>query len=132
MKNTTTTAPITITEKLKWLENRYWKFGDEENLADNLFDLYEVDDDGRMTSQPRRDPLTGETRGLMVLGASGNGKTALLKRALRVDSILTKFRINHDGTTLFSNHSIGTAVMQLECSAWPLASNSMGVIHPTG
>jgi hypothetical protein len=101
MKNTTTTAPITITEKLKWLENRYWKFGDEENLADNLFDLYEVDDDGRMTSQPRRDPLTGETRGLMVLGASGNGKTALLKRALRVDSILTKFRINHDGTTLF-------------------------------
>jgi hypothetical protein len=31
-----------------------------------------------------------------------------------------------------SNHSIGTAVMQLECSAWPSTSNSMGVIHPAG
>jgi Fur family ferric uptake transcriptional regulator len=30
------------------------------------------------------------------------------------------------------NHSIGTAVMQLECSAWPSTSNSMGVIHPAG
>jgi UDP-2,4-diacetamido-2,4,6-trideoxy-beta-L-altropyranose hydrolase len=30
------------------------------------------------------------------------------------------------------NHSIGTAVMQLECSAWPSASNSTGVIHPAG
>lgn len=70
-------------------------------MADHLFDLYETDDNGQMTSQPRRDPLTGETKGLMVLGASGNGKTALLMRALRADPVLTEFRIGHGGTTLF-------------------------------
>lgn len=37
----------------------------------------------------------------MVLGASGNGKTALLKRALRVDSVLTEFKIDQGGNTLF-------------------------------
>jgi hypothetical protein len=30
------------------------------------------------------------------------------------------------------NRSIDTAVMQLECSAWPSASNSTAVVHPTG
>lgn len=101
MNEKTTIDPVTITEKLKWLKNRYWKFGEEDSLADHLFDLYETDDNGQMTSQPRRDPLTGETKGLMVLGASGNGKTALLMRALRADPVLTEFTIDHGGTTLF-------------------------------
>nr|WP_321507694.1 TniB family NTP-binding protein [uncultured Celeribacter sp.] len=101
MNYTTTISPETITEKLQWLKDRYWKFGEEDTLADHLFDLYEVDDEGRMTAEPRRDPLTGETKGLMVLGASGNGKTALLKRALRVDPVLTPFKIDQGGNTLF-------------------------------
>ena len=93
--------PTTITEKLAWLENRYWKFGEEERLDDHLADLFEVDDDGQRTAEPVYDPLTDETRGLMVLGASGNGKTALVKRLLRVDPVLTKFEINQGGNTLF-------------------------------
>nr|WP_279512643.1 TniB family NTP-binding protein [Fluviibacterium aquatile] len=97
----TTTHPVTITEKLQWLENRYWKFGEEENLDDHLHDIFEVDDDGQRTAQPRLDPLTRETRGLMVLGASGNGKTALLMRALRADAVLTEFKIDQGGNTLF-------------------------------
>ncbi|MEG3662714.1 TniB family NTP-binding protein [Celeribacter halophilus] len=101
MKDMTTSTPVTISEKLGWLKHRYWKFGDEENFDDYLMDLYEVDDDGRMTAEPCCDPLTGETKGLMVLGASGNGKTALLKRALRVDSVLTEFKIDQGGNTLF-------------------------------
>lgn len=101
MNKTATITPETITEKLQWLKDRYWKFGEEDTLADHLFDLYEVDDDGRMTAEPRCDSLTGETKGLMVLGASGNGKTVLLKRALRVDSVLTEFKIDQGGNTLF-------------------------------
>ena len=93
--------PTTITEKLDWLKNRYWKFGEEERLDDHLTDLFEVDDDGQRTAEPVYDPLNDETRGLMVLGASGNGKTALLKRALRVDPVLTQFKINQGGNTLF-------------------------------
>lgn len=95
------TEPTTITEKLAWLENRYWKFGEEERLDDHLTDLFKVDDDGQRTAEPVYDPLNDETRGLMVLGASGNGKTALVKRLLRVDPVLTKFKINQGGNTLF-------------------------------
>ena len=68
----------TIPEKLAWLEERYWRFGQDDVLSGYLEDLFEVDDDGRMTSSPRCDPLTGETSGLMLLGGSGDGKTALL------------------------------------------------------
>lgn len=93
--------PTTITEKLAWLGDRYWKFGAEDELEDHLTDLFEVDDDGLRTAEPLYDPLNDETRGLMVLGASGNGKTALLKRALRVDPVLTKFKVDQGGNTLF-------------------------------
>ncbi|MCU9847816.1 TniB family NTP-binding protein [Defluviimonas sp. WL0024] len=101
MNETTSIRPFTITEKLDWLENRYWKFGQDDTLADHLHDLYEVDDEGQMTAQPRRDPLTGETKGLMVLGGSGNGKTALLMRTLRADPVLTEFKVDKPGNTLF-------------------------------
>ncbi|TDE34829.1 TniB family NTP-binding protein [Antarcticimicrobium sediminis] len=101
MNETTTISPATITEKLAWLELRYWKFGQDDTLADHLYDLYEFDNEGFMTPQPRRDPLTGETKGLMVLGGSGNGKTALLKRTLRADPVLREFKIDEGGNTLF-------------------------------
>ncbi|MBY6202840.1 TniB family NTP-binding protein [Maritalea mobilis] len=91
----------TISAKLVWLRDRYWRFGQEETLDDALLDLFEVDDEGQMTDEPRRDPLTGETEGLMVLGMSGGGKTALLKRTLRANPILTEFSIDEPGNTLF-------------------------------
>lgn len=37
----------------------------------------------------------------MVLGPSGNGKTALMMRALRVDPVLTQFKIDQGGNTLY-------------------------------
>lgn len=101
MSETTPRSPVTIREKLEWLEHRYWRFGQDETLSDHLHDLFEVDDDGQMMAQPRRDPLTGETNGLMVLGPSGYGKTALLMRTLRADPVLTEFRIDEGGNTLF-------------------------------
>lgn len=95
------TTPKTITEKIAWLEARYWRFGIEDELEDQLFDLFEIDDDGAMTAKPRIDPLSGESRGLMVLGRSGDGKTALLKRMLRVNPVLTEATECHEGNTLY-------------------------------
>ena len=49
-------------------------------------------------------PLTGEIKGLMVLGGSGQGKTAQLKRLLRTNTVLTKFKYVDDlpsGNTLY-------------------------------
>ncbi|WP_167360257.1 TniB family NTP-binding protein [Sulfitobacter dubius] len=94
-------SPASISEKLAWLEDRYWKFGEEENFDDHLLDLFNVDDEGRRTAEPRFDPLTGETKGMMVLGASGNGKTALMRRALRADEILKEFEVDQGGNTLY-------------------------------
>lgn len=69
----------TINEKFDWLANRYWKFGQDDLFMSYLEDLYEVDAEGQITATPRRDPLTGETRGLMLLAGSGSGKTATVK-----------------------------------------------------
>jgi hypothetical protein len=101
MNEVTQITPATITDKIDWVEGRYWKFGEEESLDDHLHDLFRVDDGGQRTAEPRFDPLNRETKGLMVLGASGNGKTALLMRALRVDPVLTEFKIDQGGNTLF-------------------------------
>ncbi|CUH77908.1 hypothetical protein TRM7557_01642 [Tritonibacter multivorans] len=98
---TQTATPTTTTEKTAWLEARYWRFGMEDELEDQLVDLFEIDDNGAMTAQPRVDPLTGESRGLMVLGRFGDGKTALLKRMLRVNPVLTEATEGHEGNTLY-------------------------------
>lgn len=98
---TATVRPTTITEKTAWLEARYWRFGMEDELEDQLFDLFEINDEGAMTARPRIDPLTGESGGLMVLGRSGDGKTALLKRMLRMDPVLTEMTDTQEGNTLY-------------------------------
>ena len=98
---TTNENPSTISEKAAWLETRYWRFGLEEDLEDQLFDLFETEDNGQMTSQPRIDPLNGESAGLMVLGRSGDGKTALLKRTLRKSPVLHELKEDLEGNTLF-------------------------------
>jgi len=92
---------MTIPQKLNWLQDRYWRFGQDEAFEDHLRDLYDVDDNGLMTANPRRDPLTDETAGLMVLGGTGNGKSAMLKRALRANPVLTEFSVENPGNTLF-------------------------------
>lgn len=96
-----TQTPTTITEKTAWLAARYWRFGLEDDLDDQLVDLFEVNDESEMTAQPRIDPLTGESRGLMVLGRSGDGKTALLQRMLRVNPVLTEVTESQAGNTLY-------------------------------
>lgn len=96
-----TATPTTITEKTAWLKARYWRFGMEDKLEDHLRDLFEIDDEGDMTDRPRIDPLTGESGGLMVLGRSGDGKTALLKRMLRVNPVLTEMTDKQAGNTLY-------------------------------
>ncbi|MCV2894568.1 TniB family NTP-binding protein [Lentibacter sp. XHP0401] len=101
MNDTSPIFPVTISEKLDWLAQRYLRFGQDETLSDYLYDLFDVDDEGQMTAQPRRDPLTGETKGLMVLGGSGNGKTALLERTLRKSPVLTEFKREEGGNTLY-------------------------------
>ncbi|MFE3837568.1 AAA family ATPase [Pseudogemmobacter sonorensis] len=97
----TRTTLTTLTEKLEWLEGRYWKFGHDTRFEEALADLYEVDDDGQMTGCPRRDSLTGETRGLMLLADSGSGKSAAMRRALRMLPALTDAREIEGGNTLF-------------------------------
>ena len=139
-------TPVSISEKLEWLEHRYWKFGEEENFDDYLLDLFEVDDEGRRTEEPRFDPLTRETKGLMVLGASGNGKTALMRRALRVDPILTEFGIDQGGNTLYITVPPEASIKKLAeiilaktgytkvhaklraADAWELARHRFGVV----
>ncbi|MBB3996006.1 type II secretory pathway predicted ATPase ExeA [Sulfitobacter undariae] len=100
MTDTTSITPVTIPEKLKWLDDRYWRFGQDEMMSDFVEDLFDVDEQGQMTGEPRRDPLTGETKGLMVLGGSGSGKTAMLQRMLRKSPVLTKFKDDLTGNTL--------------------------------
>ena len=44
--NATVSIPrSTISEKLDWLEHRYWRFGQDESLSGHLHDLYNVDDE---------------------------------------------------------------------------------------
>jgi hypothetical protein len=99
--NAATLATATIPEKLTWLGERYWKFGRDDALADYLCDLYDVDEEGGMTAEPRRDPLTGETRGLMVLAKSGSGKTAMFMRAMRNSKVLNDTDKGSSRNTLF-------------------------------
>lgn len=100
MLKTPTTKPETIPEKTNWLNNRYWKFGQDAELADHLEDLFEPDEYGQMTAQPSVDPLTGETGGVMLIAGSEWGKTALIKRTLRASSILTEHTEHQAGNTL--------------------------------
>lgn len=146
MTDTTTVPMDTISAKLKWLDDRYWRFGQEEVLDDALLDLFEVDDAGQMTAQPRRDPLTGETEGLAILGTSGGGKTALLKRTLRVNPILTEFSVESPGNTLFITAPPEASIKKLaeiilertgykkidprlrSADAWEMARHRLGIV----
>ncbi|OCX65732.1 hypothetical protein BFP70_08660 [Thioclava sp. SK-1] len=81
--NSTLNADATTPEKINWLGHRYFLLNRDAELKEKLSRLFASDADGHLTAVPKKDPLTGETRGLMVIGVSGAGKSALLKRTLR-------------------------------------------------
>lgn len=100
MSTLPTTLPETIPDKLNWLKDRYWKFGQDSELAGHLEGLFEPDEDGQMTAQPCIDPLTGEAKGVMLIAGSEWGKTALIRRALRSSRVLTEHHVDQPGNTL--------------------------------
>lgn len=94
-------ADATTPEKINWLGDRYFLLDRDAELKEKLSRLFASDDAGQLTSVPKLDSLTGETHGLMVIGASGAGKTALLKRTLRKLDIFTLAERNTAGNALY-------------------------------
>ncbi|MFT5796249.1 MAG: hypothetical protein ACI84R_000295 [Candidatus Azotimanducaceae bacterium] len=86
LKNSISPCSI-LTEKIKWLQESHWRFGRELRFLDLLTDIFTVDDCREVTLLPVRDPLINETMGIMLVAGSGNGKSALLNRAL--EKVLT-------------------------------------------
>lgn len=62
----------------RWLQDRYMKSDRDDDFIDALKEILETDADGNLTATPLRVGLPRDTRGLMVLGRSGYGKTSLL------------------------------------------------------
>ncbi len=77
-----------LSEKIDWLAERHWRFGREDRFEELLTDIFNVDDSGAITSDPKRDPLINETSGIMLLAGSGNGKSTLLGRTLERATVL--------------------------------------------
>ena len=94
-------AQMSAKEKKDWLADRYFKLERDDDLAEHLTDLLETDASGIITGDPIRDPLNGETNGLMLIGESGAGKSTLLRRTLARNPSLTLFTPETPGNTLF-------------------------------
>ena len=58
----------TAADKFTWLLDRYFRLDRDDTLIARLKSLFETNAQGHLTPTPLLDPLTGETRGLMVLG----------------------------------------------------------------
>jgi hypothetical protein len=70
MKTTAISKPTveaTAPERFAWLVDRYFRLDRNDALIERFRTLFEIDSAGELTPQPVLDPLTGETRGLMVL-----------------------------------------------------------------
>lgn len=91
----------TAPEKFAWLLDRYFRLDRDDALIERLESLFQTDAKGNLTPTPLLDPLTGETRGLMVLGNSGTGKSALIKRTLRTLPMFELAGRESDGNTLY-------------------------------
>lgn len=66
-----------------WLRERYLKNPRDDLLVETLGEILHTAPDGTLTANPIYLPLTRETRGLLVIGATGDGKTALIRRNLQ-------------------------------------------------
>lgn len=67
---------------LNWLRQRYMKNDRDIELDECLREILETDRDGNLTASPQHNGLIHEVRGLLTLGESRDGKTALLARNL--------------------------------------------------
>ena len=76
-------TPEILPDHLAWLEARYLRNARDDEVHDYLQEILEVGSDGTILPRPARDPLTGETAGLMVPGESGYGKSGMLVRNLK-------------------------------------------------
>lgn len=75
-------ASADIPTKLTWLEGKYLKTARDLDFQDYLREIMEIGPDGTILPRPAEDPLTGEKRGLAIIGGSNEGKSTLLKRNL--------------------------------------------------
>jgi Cdc6-like AAA superfamily ATPase len=74
--------PSDASASVKWLRERYMKTVRDPIFNDALEEILETDHDGRLTARPQRIGLIKETRGILVVGHTGDGKTALIRRNL--------------------------------------------------
>lgn len=69
-----------------WLRERYMKTARDQHFEDALTEILQCGPGGVLTATPQRIGLINETRGLLVIGATGDGKTAMIRRNLRYHS----------------------------------------------
>lgn len=67
----------------RWLGDRYMLNPRDDLLNAALAEILATSPGGTLTATPMRFDLVNETRGIMVYGESGSGKTALIRRNLR-------------------------------------------------
>ncbi|RRH77399.1 ATP-binding protein [Falsigemmobacter faecalis] len=68
--------------RVAWLEARYFKNQRDEAFQDCLREILVVGADGMILPEPVRSPLNGETSGMRVIGATGSGKSVMIRRNL--------------------------------------------------
>lgn len=66
-----------------WLGDRYMLNPRDEMFSAALAEILATTPEGTLTATPMRFDLVNETRGILVYGESGSGKTALIRRNLR-------------------------------------------------
>lgn len=82
--------------RIDWLDARYLKNARDDDFQECLREILQVGRDGEPLPAAIRDPLNGETRGMQVIGASGDGKSVMIQRNL---SALPGFVEMQDGAS---------------------------------
>lgn len=85
----------------RWLQDRYMKSDRDDDFIDALKEILETDAQDNLTATPLRVGLPQDTRGLMVLGQSGYGKTSLVKRNLKNQPSIGLTDGNEPGAALY-------------------------------
>ena len=93
--------PANFRECSQWLQQRYLKSSRDDDFIDALSEILETDNEGNLTAEPVRFGLGRETRGLMVLGASGSGKSMLVKRNLKREPAIGVSEYANDNRALY-------------------------------
>lgn len=85
---------------LAWLADRYLKTERDERLLNYLGEILQLHEATGPPPAALRDPLNGETHGLAVIGASGDGKSALIGRMFRSQPAFEQMQAGRDGNYL--------------------------------